>query len=58
MKKVYWKEIFNLKSDYEYWVVFNPKDESYHYFEDQFNAFEYSSWNNIPDINVFQESHS
>ena len=53
--KRYWKEIKNPKQDKEYWVVFNPQDKMTHYFETKEMAFEYSSWNNIQDINVFRE---
>ena len=53
--KRYWKEIKNPKQDKEYWVVFNPQEQMTHYFETKEMAFEYSSWNNIQDINVFKE---
>ena len=54
MKK-YWHEVKNPKPDIEYWVVYNPQDELPHYFKTEKEAFEYSSWNYIPDINVFKE---
>lgn len=50
-----YQEVLNPKQGVEYWVVYNPKDETYHYFKTEKEAYEYSSWHDILDVNVAQE---
>ena len=56
MSKPRWREVKNPKADQEYWCVIDG--DLIHFFRTEAEAFEYSSWHNIPDKNVFNECHN
>ena len=56
-KKPKWREVRNPKADRCYWVVIDIEKGLCHFFNTEKEAFEYSSFHNIPDCDVYFENH-
>ena len=56
MSKPKWREVKQPKADVCYLCVIDDARGTIHFFKTRSEAFEYSSWHNIPDCNVYEES--